>query len=237
MTARMKFFWRASTILFSLINLMFLCGITADAYGEEEMESPTYSIQNLQEVSFSADSVGMKDCFPTVMLGEAFILTVCRGQAKKSDSGKLYLMLIENKNNEKTIRFRGPESGDAYYIRPTVYGQTKGGPWIVFAESGAEFSYGVGVYFIEKDFSMHFAGQMDVAIGDEDGPVSVVPFIRVQTDNGMLCFSFTRDVVKVKADGSYIKIPRKRIAFQYSSGRLTQIKSCRKDILPTPFPK
>jgi len=135
-------------------------------------------------------------------------------------------MLVDRSGGRDRVLYRGPGAGDSYYMKPTVFDGEGGGPAVILAESGAEFSYGIGVYVMEPGRKIRRAGEIDLGAPGEDGPTSAVPFVQVERSGKGLCVRFTRDLVRQKPDGTYARVPKEKAIYKYEMGRLGPSRSC-----------
>jgi hypothetical protein len=179
--------------------------------------------RKLPAAQVDAAALGMAECPMAAELDARLVLAVCRGRAGGGSAGPLRLVVVDRSGGQARIAYEGPSAGDAYYVRPTVF-QAEGGPALVLAEAGAEFSYGLDVYVIRPAGRIARAGTIALGAPGEDGPTSAAPFARVERRGDALCVAFTRDLVRGLPDGSYAKVARSRAQYVVRGARLTRAR-------------
>lgn len=182
------------------------------------------SAQNLRSVAVPPRAIDMAECLSMLELRPGLLSGVCRSAGE--ESSELHLVIVEVTASATKRTYLGPGAGDAYYMQQTVFASSPAEPIVVIAESGAEFSYGLGLYLVEASQPVTYAGELAVGVSNGENVVSAVPFVLMDWDVSGLCLRFARDLVHAQPDGTYSVLSRDRVAFVYSSGQLREVDSC-----------
>ncbi|MCB9655924.1 MAG: hypothetical protein H6729_17495 [Deltaproteobacteria bacterium] len=192
----------------------------------------------------SLASSGLKDCRSAAILDEAHMALACsscvRGDQRCEPSRGLFVVqrVTEQSGSsggvEWSLLSRERAFGDAYYATLSVFAPDLGGaenarlegadaqPTILLAESGDESSYGVSV-FVWANGKLTQAGSIDAVLDDDGSAVSVVPALRIAPEDGVVVFSFTKNVMCPDKKGGYIETPPAALSYRLEEGHLKRV--------------
>src|ERR1700730_1340853 len=114
------------------------------------------------------------------------------------DSSKDYgarFMLRKKKNNAISRSYYSSGSADSYGMRPTFIKDCGGHGFLIFAETGTEYSWGLRV-FSYNDGRVEDLGYIPLAVEGEFDAESVIPFMKVSQKQRSITLSFTRDLIR-----------------------------------------
>jgi hypothetical protein len=144
-----------------------------------------------------------------------FCIAIGRDLNTSSSDHGIQLFLIEKAAGELKIRYQSKGSGDAYNLSPSFYRHPNNGSWVILAESGTEYSWGVRVFTINQDRVVN-VGDLNVAVGGVlDNSSSVVPYTMVSQEGVNMVFRFTRDVVTDPGGNNTQYIAKNKIHYTY----------------------
>ncbi len=127
--------------------------------------------------------------------------------------------VLKDKENFQTV-FRSKGEGDSYCLDLSFFMTSqKDDPIIILGEVGAEYSWGVRVFFMNKT-EITDAGFLNVGIDAKEGIIetvhSVIPYTQITTNGNLFKFTFTKDVIYENENFDSIK--KEGIYYTYEKG-------------------
>lgn len=104
-------------------------------------------------------------------------------------------LMSYGRENEKFVRtYFSKGSADSYILKPSFINRCGGHQLLIFAETGAEYSWGVRVFSYD-DGIIKELGSIDLAVEGEFDAESVIPFMKFTQKGRSVVISFTKDVI------------------------------------------
>jgi hypothetical protein len=132
---------------------------------------------------------------------------------------------VIKKGKEFQTTYRSTGEGDSYCLKLSFFTTNrKNDPIIILGETGAEYSWGIHVFFVRKtiiqDIGFLNVGA-ELKYEHSDTVVSAIPYTKVTTDGKKFKFTFTKDMVYGNADFDLIK--KENIYYVYEEGNFKEI--------------
>lgn len=186
-----------------------------------------YVLTDFPAGKLDLDLIHLENCQACVKLKSNLFAVSCRESKNKSqndDGLKLYLIEKTKDIDKPVIRYQSKCAEDSYYMHLSVFKKVNtDNDLIILAETGAEFSYGIGVYWLQN-MQMTYVGELDVTVDEDNTPSSAVAFTKIFQYDDQLIFTFTKDVLILQNNGDYKKINKNRLRYQYKAGKLEKIE-------------
>lgn len=135
----------------------------------------------------------------------------------------LFGVIKKGKEFQNTYRSTG--EGDSYCLKLSFFKTNqKNDPIIILGEAGAEYSWGIHVFFVKENIIqdigfLNVGAELKYDHGDT--VVSAVPYTKVTTDGNRFKFTFTKDMVYENTDFDLIK--KENIYYVYEEGNFKEI--------------
>jgi hypothetical protein len=135
----------------------------------------------------------------------------------------LFGVLKKEKGFQTIYQSKG--EGDSYCLKLLFFKTNqKNDPIIILGEAGAEYSWGIHVFFV-KETIIQDIGFLNVGAelkyDHGDTIVSAIPYTKVTTDGKRFKFTFTKDMIYENIDFDLIK--KENIYYVYEEGRFKEI--------------
>lgn len=132
---------------------------------------------------------------------------------------------VVKKGNEFRTTYRSNGEGDSYCLKLSFFKTNqKNDPIIILGEIGAEYSWGIHVFFVH-DTIIQDVGFLNVGVElkDDTGSTvaSAIPYTKVVTDGKRFQFTFTKDMVYENDDFDLIK--KENIYYVYEAGNFKEM--------------